>query len=277
MSLSASDGVHKLYGEIWANPDPDFDAEVARPRQPRSPEVMFDHAAALGIGADTRVLDIGARDAACSIELVRRFGCHAVAADPVAVHLDAARRLLSEAGGPVAGRIELSDAAIEQLPFDDGAFDLIWCRDMLNHVALRPGLAECRRVLRPGGAMLVFQTFATPLLEPNEARRLYEIHSIHAENMDPNHFAEVAGASGFVIETQDPITSEWREHAVESGTVDIGECLMTVARMRRAERELVERFGRARYVATIADHHWGIYLLLGKLSSLLTVLRVPGG
>lgn len=275
MTARASDGVHMLYGEIWATTDPEFDAEVARPREPRTPELMFEHAATLGIDVDTRVLDIGAHDGQYAIELVRRFGCRVVAADPVPLHLDLARTLLAGTEPPVAERVEITEAAIEHLPFDDGAFDLIWSRDMLNHVALRPGLAECRRVLRSGGAMLAFQTFATPLLEPNEARRLYEIHSIHAENMDPDHFVEVAEASGFVIETQDAVTSEWREHMAESGKVDIGNALMTVARMRRFERDLVSRFGRARYEATLADHHWGIYLLLGKLSSQITVLRVP--
>ncbi len=268
-------GVHKLYGEIWASPNAEFEAEIAKPRSPRAPDMLFDHAAGLGVTADSRVLDIGSRDAVHAIELVRRFGCQVVAADPVRFHAELARERLPAPGPDIAARIELSDAAIEHLSFDDASFDLVWARDMLNHVALRVGLSECWRVLKHGAAMLAFQTFATPLMEPGESRRLYEIHSIHAENMDPDHFEELARSVGFVIETQDSITSEWREHAVESGKTDIGECLMTIARMHRAEQELVTAYGRAHYEATIADCLWGVYLLLGKLSSSIYVLRKP--
>lgn len=267
--------IHKLYGEIWATSDPDFEAEIARPRPPRSPELLFEYAAGLGLDAGARVLDIGSRDAVHAIELARRHGCQVVAADPVPFHLGLARERLAEAAPEVRARVELSDAAIERMPFADASFDLVWARDMLNHVALRRGLQEVIRVLRPGGAMLVFQTFATPLLESGEARRLYEIHSIVPENMDPDYLEELAQAVGFTIETRDVIGSEWREYRAECGMDDIGRDLMTLARMRRAEAELVGRFGRGRYEATIADLLWSVYLLLGKLSSSIYVLRKP--
>jgi len=269
-------GVHKLYGEIWATTDPDFDAAIATPDAPRGPELLFDYATSLGLSADDRVLDIGARDAIHAIELARRYGCQVVAADPVAIHLDLAKQRLADADPDVRARVELSDAAIEHLPFADDSFDLVWARDMLNHVALRRGLEETVRVLKPGAPMLVFQTFATPLLEPGEARRLYENHSIVPENMDWHYFEEIAESVGFRIETVDIVGGEWREFRVESGRDDVGRDLMTLARMRRNEAALVERFGRSRYEATIADILWGVYLLLGKLSSSIYVLRAPG-
>jgi len=47
---------------------------------------------------------------------------------------------------------------------------------MLNHVSPpEPAIRECRRVLRPGGAMMVFQTFAGDSLERLEAARLYQM------------------------------------------------------------------------------------------------------
>jgi hypothetical protein len=269
-------GVHKLYGEIWATTDPDFDDAIAMPGTPRSPELLFDYASGLGLDSGSRVLDIGSRDAIHAIELARRYGCQVVAADPVPVHIALAEQRLAEADPEVRARVELSDAAIEHMPFDDGSFDLVWARDMLNHVALRRGMAETARVLKPGAAMLIFQTFATPLLEPGEARRLYENHSIIPENMDPEYLEQVAAAVGFRIETVDAIGSEWREFRVESSRDDVGRDLMTLARMRRNETELVARFGRSRYEATIADILWGVYLLLGKLSSSIYVLRAPG-
>lgn len=267
--------VHKLYGEIWANPNTEFEAEITKPRRPRTPEALFEYAASLGLTSDSRVLDIGSRDAIHAVELVQRFGCDVVAADPVPIHTELAQVRLAEVDDAVRDRITLSDAAIEHLPFEDASFDLVWARDMLNHVALRRGLDESFRVLKPGEAMLVFQTFATPLLEPGEARRLYENHSIFPENMDPEHFEELTEAVGFTIEQRDELRSEWREYRVETGEEDAGNSLMTIARMRRSEHELVERFGRNLYEATIADLLWGVYLLIGKLSSSIYILRKP--
>jgi SAM-dependent methyltransferase len=267
--------IHKLYGEIWATSDPEFEVEIAKSRHPRSPDLLFEYADQLGLGASSRVLDIGARDAVHAVELARRYGARVVAADPVPFHMTLATRRLENTDEAVRALVELSDAAIEHMPFADAAFDLIWARDMLNHVALRRGLAETFRVLKPGGAMLVFQTFATPMMEAGEGRRLYEIHSIVPENMDPDYLEEVAAATGFTTETIDVVGSEWREYRVESGMDDIGQDLMTLARMRRAEHDLVERFGRSRYEATIADILWGVYLLLGKLSSSIYLFRKP--
>ncbi len=147
--------IHKLYGEIWASSDPEFEAAIATPRNPRSPELLFEHAAALGLDATSRVLDIGSRDAVHAIELARRHGCRVIAADPVPFHIGLAEQRLSEAEPEVRERVELSDAAIERMPFADDTFDLVWARDMLNHVALRRGLQEVFRVLKPGGRIQI--------------------------------------------------------------------------------------------------------------------------
>lgn len=42
------------------------------------------------------------------------------------------------------------------LPFDHGEFDLIWCSEVIEHVPDAEGLLqEARRVLRPGGRLLL--------------------------------------------------------------------------------------------------------------------------
>ncbi len=65
-----------------------------------------------------------------------------VAADAVAI---------AAARAP-AGRI--ARAAAEDLPFADGAFDVVYCYSTLEHVADAPrALGEMARVLRPGGAL----------------------------------------------------------------------------------------------------------------------------
>src|SRR5439155_2498564 len=43
----------------------------------------------------------------------------------------------------------------ESLPFADASFDVVWCTDVLEHLADRPtAIAQIARVLKPGGLFL---------------------------------------------------------------------------------------------------------------------------
>jgi ubiquinone/menaquinone biosynthesis C-methylase UbiE len=60
-------------------------------------------------------------------------------------------RLRQERGVAGAGFVQ-GDAVA--LPFRDACFDFVFSHSVIEHVASAPGyLAECRRVLRPGGAL----------------------------------------------------------------------------------------------------------------------------
>ncbi|MBX4210680.1 class I SAM-dependent methyltransferase, partial [Candidatus Parcubacteria bacterium] len=41
------------------------------------------------------------------------------------------------------------------LPFKDGEFDIILCRDILQHVDYTPILKDLYRILRPGGKLII--------------------------------------------------------------------------------------------------------------------------
>src|SRR3954465_11188806 len=46
--------------------------------------------------------------------------------------------------------------ANQRLPFDDAAFDLIWCSEVIEHLADPAfALSELRRVTKPGGLLLL--------------------------------------------------------------------------------------------------------------------------
>jgi len=102
-----------------------------------------------------RVLDVGCGTGTLAIDLKRRVGSPGevrgidAAAEMVAVSRSKARR---------AGvQVDFQPAAIEQLPFADGTFDLVTSTFMLHHLPddlKRAGIAEVRRVLKPGGRFL---------------------------------------------------------------------------------------------------------------------------
>ena len=265
--------VEELYGELWAE-DEALSAELDRSLDPRPAESLYDAFAALDVRESDVVLDVGCRHGTHSVELARRFGCEVVASDLIPRHLEQAREQIAKEG--LKGRIRVVEAPIESLPLDDGAVDHIWCRDMLNHVRLREALVECARVLRPGGRMLVYQTFATELLEPQEAERLFSAVAIVPENMSRAYFEELEHEAGFAIASMDEVGSEWREHWLETGDHKTVDGLLRAARLRRREEEFVARYGRACYEAALWGSIWGVYQLLGKLCPTVYVLDKPG-
>lgn len=148
-----SDDADNFYASIWGGEDihiglyegeGDSIAEASRRTVARMAEL------AGPVGTDTRVLDLGAGYAGSVRWLAGTFGCRCVALNLSARENERARSLNAEQG--LADRIEVVDGAFETLPFDDGAFDLLWSQDALLHSGDRPRvLAEAARVLAPGG------------------------------------------------------------------------------------------------------------------------------
>jgi SAM-dependent methyltransferase len=248
--------IEQLYGEIWADESPALDAELERSLNPRGTEWLFEAFAALGPQSGELVVDVGARDAKHAIRLVQKHGLRAIALDPVAHHVELARRAVAEAGVDV----EVLRAGIEAMPIDDGVADWIWCRDVLVHVDVARGFAECARVLRPGGQMLAYVTCATDLLEPREAQWLFEAVAVVPESTDPAVIEARAADAGLQLVSKTKLGSEWRERMLEDRTWSANEALLRLSRLRRTRTDLEE----PRVAAYAADKVWGIYQLLGK-------------
>ncbi|MGI5917579.1 MAG: class I SAM-dependent methyltransferase [Anaerolineae bacterium] len=94
-----------------------------------------------------RVLDVGAGTGHFACDLARR-GLRVTACEPSAAML---------AVGRVKGcDVEWHQAPAERLPFDEGAFDLVFCVTALEFVEdVDAALREMVRVLAPGGRLVV--------------------------------------------------------------------------------------------------------------------------
>ena len=265
--------VEEIYSDSPLD-DATIDTILNQSQHPRPATMLYDKLDALGLKRSHRLLDVGCRDARHTCAVVQRFNCTAVAIDPVADHLDRAVKVVAEHN--LNGSIRISKGKIEAIPTRSTEFDYIWCRDVLNHVAdLRKGLIECARVLRPRGKMLVYQTFATDLLEPAEAVRLYPPLAIIAANMSPHYFEEVAKRAGFEILEKDLISSEWREAWEEDGTTTTSQQLLRLARLRRRRDDYIKLLGRTLYEVELANSYWGVYQMLGKLCPIVYTLIKP--
>ncbi len=235
---------------------------------PRGPSLLFDMAGELGAAPGARVLDVGSRDGRHLVELRDRLGCEAIGVEPAPANLGRMKRAYPTYSLPVTRGVG------EALPFADGAFDLVWVRDTLVHFeSLDPAFAEFHRVLKPGRPVLVFAVFATPLLEPREAERLWAGTAVVPSSSDPTNFERAATQAGFRIERRDVLHGEWREHSEELGEKKTSGQLLRVARMMRDPERYKALIGERPYEEELANCLYGIYQLLGKLSAHIYVLR----
>lgn len=100
-----------------------------------------------GVRAGQRALDVGCGPGALTAQLVQRVGPAAVSAiDPSTSFVAAIRARFPE--------IDVQSGVAEQLPFPDDSFDVALAQ-LVVHFMTDPvsGLAEMRRVTRPGGVV----------------------------------------------------------------------------------------------------------------------------
>lgn len=97
-----------------------------------------------------RVLDVGSGTGALLAALAER--------EPAAVlsGVDASSAMLARAATKLGGRASLLEARADELPFEEGSFDLVVSTSVLHHLR-RPleALREWRRVLRTNGRLVV--------------------------------------------------------------------------------------------------------------------------
>lgn len=110
-----------------------------------------------GAGAGDTVVDVGCGPGS-AVRHAARAGATVVGVDPAPV-------MLRVAGLLTGGRqpIRYLAGTAEALPVDDGAATVLWSIATVHHWAdVDGGLAEARRVLRPGGRLLAIERRTQP-------------------------------------------------------------------------------------------------------------------
>jgi SAM-dependent methyltransferase len=236
---------------------------------PRSPDFLYDLVAGLPLPAGAKAIDVGCGEGAHAVELARRFGLEVTGIDPVEGQLERCRRHLAEAAGAdpsLAERVSFARGHAEQLDFGDGAFDLVWCRDVLMYATdLERAFGELRRVLRAGGAAVVYHSkVATDRLAPAEAEML-------GVDTTPARLAAAIAGAGFHVEHAFEIGIELAEYFEETRGSK-SRRLRHLARMLRAPERYVGRFGQAHYDFMLADAYWHVYHMIGKMATMVYLL-----
>lgn len=261
--------VEEMYGD-W-----DYEAAVELLDQslsPRPSTSIFDVVESLGVGPTDAVLDIGGRDAYHSLLMAERFGCRVVCVDPADANVEDGHHAVAEHES--GHLVEIRRGVIEDIPAADDEFTLAFSRDMLAHIPdIDAAMAECRRVLVPGGRMVIHAVFATDLLEPREMAYLYANTAAVPARAFAADFEASAQNAGFAIEDVDMVGSEFYEASQEAGLSP--NYTLQISRLRRAKDVMRDQLGDVAYRTMYGNALWGTYLLIGKLETRVYVLRAP--
>ena len=131
--------VRDYFDELWQR----LPAELDHPDLELRRDFLLAHTR-----AGQRALDLGCGDGTFT-EILAAAGTDAVGADVAPAALERARGRYPE--------LEFRLIGVEgALPFEDGAFGLVWASEVFEHIAdTAPWLSEVRRVLAPGGRLVI--------------------------------------------------------------------------------------------------------------------------
>jgi SAM-dependent methyltransferase len=225
----------------------DFNGFLGESLSPRGPELMYELVPELPPDRPASILDLGCGKGRHSIELAKRFAAIVRGVDPDSDSLAEARRALAEACRSDRGLrdlVHLSAGSAEHIPLEDNSVDVVWCRDVLCLVEnLERAYAECRRVLRDGGRVIIYQMFATDRLEPREAAEIYGPLGCVASSMVPERTELVVESAGFRVEDCIVLGTEWGEF-FEEASGKAGRLLLHAGRLIRDPDRYVGSYNR---------------------------------
>jgi ubiquinone/menaquinone biosynthesis C-methylase UbiE len=263
-SNSADRSLDAIYEDLWSVNALVCWATEQQVLRARAPSHLFDLVAGIGLTSVATILDVGCGQGDHACELARRFGARVVAVDPVQSNLEYTHERVRR--NNLATRVQVQKGFIEQLPFSDETFDLVWCRSVIVHLpALLPAFRECWRVLARGGFMMLQTGFATTLLELQEGALLRRRLGFLEESMLRPKVEAALLEVGFTFVRSETYGSEFAEFYEDQE----GRCaryLTGIAQLQRAEETVVDNFGRASYETALGTYYWQVYQMLGKIS-----------
>ena len=218
---------------------------------------------AAGITEHHHVLDVCSGMGGPARWIAHWRGCRVTGLDFTRSRVEAARRLTQLV--KLEPLVDFTHGDAVNMPFDAGQFDILLAQESWLHIPDKISLvAECMRVLKPGGVMAFTDIVANTLLDPQTEKRLAE--GMHTANIaTADEYIRLIKANNGEIISQHNLSSQWKE------------ILQDRLQMFRSLRDTtVAKFGEARFTQydTAYSHFVGCFTS-DKLGGVRVVAKKP--
>ncbi|MEI5097442.1 bifunctional class I SAM-dependent methyltransferase/N-acetyltransferase [Streptomyces sp. PmtG] len=211
--------------------------------------------------ARTRVLDLGCGPGRSALLLAAEAGAEVTAVDLHEPFLDELRAAATARG--LGDSIRALKADMGELPFPDGSFDLVWAESSVYSIGFDTALRSWRRLLAPGGTLVLTECEWTTDAPSEEARAFWDRHYRLRTTAGNTRAALAAGYSVLGV-THQP-ESDWeayyaplraRADAADPEAPGMAEALAATREELAMRRDHAAEYGYTGYVLRPAGDGW---------------------
>lgn len=211
-----------------------------------------------------RVLDLGCGPGRAALLLAAEAGADVTAVDLHEPFLDELRQAAEARGlGDAVRTVKADMGALPPADFPDGSFDLVWAEGSAYNIGFDTALDKWRRLLAPGGSLMVSECVWTTDEPSEEAREFWRGHG--SPRPAATNTAAAVAAGYHVLGVYEQPESDWHEYygplaeradAADPAAPGMAEALAGTRAELAMRRDHAAEYGYAAYVLRPADPRW---------------------